>query len=451
MFPSLPPAGWRVSATAILIALSGTAAHAEGFRIQEYSVRDLGLANSGNAAYAADASTVFSNPAALPQLDGRQLNVGLHGILGRGEFTDTGSTDATGAPLSGGNGGDLFNDAVIPNAYYAQPIGDGRFWFGVGLTAPFGLTTDYDNGWTGRYQTLESELTVIDINPSLGFVVNDWLSLGLGVSAQYASVKLTNAVDFGSLCLGQVEPAAPGTCSAIGALPQQADGFVKLDGDDWTLGYNLGALITLSDATRLGLAYRSGIDHGIEGDAQFSAPAAMGALLDPAFTDSQAIAPLNLPARFSVSLHHQATERLALTGDVSWSQWERFDGISVDFDNPAQPDTVETLNYDNTIRYSAGAEYAVKTAWTVRGGVAIEETPTDPDFRSPRVPDADRTVAALGASWTPRENITLDAGYQHIFFEDAEIDETGSGGDTLTGVYDENAADLVALGLTWRF
>ena len=62
-----------------------------------------------------------------------------------------------------------------------------------------------------------------------------------------------------------------------------------------------------------------------------------------------------------------------------------------------------------------------------------------------------RTVAALGASWTPRENVTLDAGYQHIFFEDAQIDETGSGGDTLAGVYDENAADLVALGLSWRF
>lgn len=451
MFPSLPALGWRASATAILIAASGSTAFAEGFRIQEYSVRDLGLANSGNAAYAADASTVFSNPAALPQLDGRQLNVGVHGILGSGEFTDTGSTDATGAPMTGGHGGDLFNNAAIPNAYYAQPLGDGRVWVGIGLTAPFGLTTDYDNGWVGRYQTLESELTVIDINPSLGFVVNDWLSLGLGVSAQYASVKLTNAVDFGSLCLGRVEPVAPGTCSAIGALPQQADGFVKLDGDDWTLGYNLGALFTLTDATRIGLAYRSGIDHGIEGDAQFSVPATLEPLLDPAFADSAAFAPLNLPARLSASLYHQASERLAITADVSWSQWERFDGISIDFASPAQADTAETLNYDNTLRYSAGAEYVISPAWTVRGGFAIEETPTDPDFRSPRVPDADRTVAAFGASWTPRQNVTVDAGYQHIFFDDAAIDETGNGGDTLTGVYDENAADLVALGLTWRF
>ena len=83
--------------------------------------------------------------------------------------------------------------------------------------------------------------------------------------------------------------------------------------------------------------------------------------------------------------------------------------------------------------------------------MAIEQTPTDPDFRSPRVPDEDRTTVALGASWTPRDALTVDAGYQHIFFKDAAIDQTGTGGDTLVGAYDDNAADLVSLGLTWRF
>jgi len=452
MFASLPRTGWRLPATAALIALTASGpALAEGFRIQEYSARDLGLANSGNAALAADASTVFSNPAGLPQLDGRQINLGVHGILGSGEFTNDGSVDALGNPLSGGSGGDLFSNAAVPNAYYAQPIGDGRFWFGLGVTAPFGLTTDYDENWVGRYQTLESELTAIDINPSLGFVVTDWLSLGVGVSAQYVDVKLTNALDFGTVCLSQIEPAAPGTCNAIGALPQQADGQVALEGDDWTLGYNLGAMFTLTDATRIGVAYRSSIDHEIEGDADFDVPAAMVGLLDPAFTDSAATAPLNLPARLSVSLNHRATERLTITADASWSQWERFDGIVVDFDNPAQPNSVESLNYNNTMRYSVGAEYAVDPAWTVRGGFAIEETPTASETRSPRVPDADRTVAAIGASWSPREDVTVDVGYQHIFFDEAKISETGSGGDTLIGVYDDNAADLLAIGVNWRF
>jgi long-chain fatty acid transport protein len=451
MYRLSSPTVRSLSLATVLAALAGSPALAEGFRIQEYSVRDMGLANSGNAALAADASTVFANPAGLPRLDGPQLNVGVHGILGRGAFSNDGSTDATGAPLAGGDGGDLFANAAIPNAYYARPIGDGRAWFGIGLTSPFGLSTDYDSGWVGRYQTLESDLTAIDINPALGITVNDWLSLGVGVSAQYASVRLTNAIDFGSVCLARIEPAAPGSCTALGALPQQADGFVKLDGSDWTLGYNLGALFTLTDATRIGLAYRSAIDHEIDGDAQFAVPASLSGLLAPAFTDTTATAPLNLPARLSLSFHHQATERLALTGDVSWSQWERFDGIAVDFDNPAQPDQTETLNYDNTMRYAAGAEYALDAAWTVRGGVAIEQTPTDPDFRSPRVPDEDRTTVALGASWTPRDALTVDAGYQHIFFKDAAIDQTGTGGDTLVGAYGDNAADLVSLGLTWRF
>ena len=107
--------------SALAIAVAGPAM-ADGFKVQEYSVRDVGLANSGNAALASDASTVFSNPAGMTYLEGPQLNTGIHAIIGRGEFEDGGSVDATGAPLTGGDGGDAFDDAFVPNFYAVMPL-----------------------------------------------------------------------------------------------------------------------------------------------------------------------------------------------------------------------------------------------------------------------------------------------------------------------------------------
>lgn len=435
--------------SALAIAVAGPAM-ADGFKVQEYSVRDVGLANSGNAALASDASTVFSNPAGMTYLDGPQINTGIHAIIGRGEFEDAGSVDALGAPLTGGDGGDAFDDAFVPNFYAVMPLMDGRLWAGLGVSAPFGLTTAYDGEWQGRYQALDSELTVIDINPSIGFRVNDWLSVGAGVSAQYADVRLTNAIDFGAVCLSQVEPQAPGFCASNGILPQQADGRLNLEGDDWSYGFNLGAMIEPWQGGRIGLAYRSEVDHDIEGDAEFNLPPGLSPLFDPAFQDTGASAPLDLPARASVSLRQQVNERLALTGDVTWTQWEDLEGLSVDFENPAQPGQTEVLNYGNTVRFSAGGEYTLNDQWMVRAGAAFDETPTEEAERSGRVPDADRIVLAGGLSWTPREDLTIDAGYQHLFFDDAPIDKVGSSGDRLVGEFD-NAADIVSVGLNWRF
>ena len=157
-----------------------------------------------------------------------------------------------------------------------------------------------------------------------------------------------------------------------------------------------------------------------------------------------------MPARASVSLRQQVNERLALTGDVTWTQWEDLEGLSVDFENPAQPGQTEVLNYGNTVRFSAGGEYALNDAWMVRAGAAFDESPTEESERSARVPDADRIVLAAGLSWTPREDLTIDAGYQHLFFDDAPIDKVGSSGDRLVGEFD-NAADIVSVGLNWRF
>lgn len=447
----IPTAFSLTASAAVLVGIASAPALAEGFKLAEYSVRDLGLANSGNAALASDATTVFSNPAGMTRLGRAQINGGVHYILGRGEFTDSGSVDAFANPLTGSDGGDVFQDTLVPNVYAAMPVMDGRLWLGLGVSAPFGLATDYEGGWQGRYQALESSLLTADINPSLAFQVTDWLSLGAGISAQYVDVELTNAADFGTVCATEVEPVTPpGTCASFGATPQNADGTAELEGDDWSWGWNAGALVDINPAARIGFAYRSEVSHDIEGSAGFSVPMPLESILAPAFTDTAASAPLDLPPSASVSMYYDWSERISFTANATWTGWAgRVDALSVSFDNPAQPPTSEPLNYEDTVRYAVGTEYRGWSDLTLRAGLAFDESPTGRSFRSARIPDADRIVAALGLSWSPEDNVVVDAGYQHLFFDDAPIDKTGQFGDRLAGEFD-NAADIVGIAINWR-
>lgn len=435
-------------AAAALAGVFAASAHAGGFQLSQYSARDFGLANSGGAALADDASTIFTNPAGMTRLQSMQALAGVHGVFGDGSFQNAGSTDALGAPLQGTDGDSLYNDSFIPAAFFAAPLMDGQLWVGLGVTAPFGLNIEYPDNSMTRYQNIRTELRVIDINPSVGWRVNDWLSVGLGVSAQYADATLGSAIDFGAACLAQVEPVAPGTCVATGLLPQQADGRVTVEGDDWSYGWNAGVMLTPAEGTRIGLAYRSAIDHTLTGDSTFEAPPAAQAVFNPAFTDAGGSADLALPDRWSVSLYHQITERFAMTGDVTWTRWSRLQELVVEFDNPAQPDSGEVLGYRNGVRAAIGGEYQTDWDVTLRAGLAFDQGPSTAETRSARAPDSDRVVAALGASWAPVQNWIVDLGYQRIFFDDALIDQVGPAGERLVGEFD-NKANVVGLSLRW--
>ena len=429
--------------SAALAAGAASPALAGGFKLSEYSVLDLGMAGSGYAALAEGPETIWANPAGLTALDGLQIQAGAHGVIGRGEFNDAGSLDALGAPLTGAEEDDLFNDALIPNLYLSRALND-TVTVGLGVNAPFGLATEYRPDSLTRFQAVKSRLQVLDFNPSIGVAVNDELSVGFGLSAQYADASLSNAIDFRAVCLSQ---ASPTQCAASGLAPGPAEGFSRVAGDDWSFGWNAGVLWEPEPGTRVGLSHRSEISHELEGAVEYGKPAG-AALFAPVFNDVSASAPLDLPAETALSLRHQATDRLALNASLVWTWWD-LDALVVDYDNPAQPQTRDRLGYDHAARVSIGAEYDWRPDWTLRAGLAFDESPTPDDERTPRAPDSDRVIASIGASWSPNETVQVDAGWQHLFFDDAEVDRTGAGGDRLVGQFD-NAADIVGVSVTWR-
>lgn len=436
-------------------------AHAAFFQLAENNASGLGNAYAGGAAIADDASTVWYNPAGMTRLSGQQFVAAGHFIQPSTEFDkDSANVHAAagGGAINGGEGGDAGESAIVPNLYYTRQFSS-QLFFGLGINAPFGLATDYEDDWVGRYHALRSEITSVNINPAVAFKVNEAVSLGAGVSVQYIEANLTQAVDFGTACLlaqalGQV---AAGTCTALSLQPQQDDGHADITADDTSLGYNLGVLWNITDATRLGLAYRSQIKHEVKGDADFDTPNAGAATFasGAGLVDTDASANVTLPATLSLSVFHQINPQWAVMGDVTQTRWSSLPELRIEFGSSAS-DSVVTLDLENAYRYAVGATFAPGGAWTYRAGVARDETPTpNASVRTARLPDADRTWIALGAGFQPSPSLVFDFGFVHIKADDAEIDKSLSDAEnaargSLVGTY-EASVNILSAQANWKF
>lgn len=442
----------------IVVALGATSALWSGvagaatFALAEQSASGAGNAFAGAAAVAEDASTIFFNPAGLTRIKGSQFIVAGHAINIDASYSSQSAISAVGTPLTGGNGGNPGGTVFVPNLYYSTEINPALV-FGVGVNVPFGLMTDYDPNWIGRYQALKSDVKTININPTLAWKVNEAVSLGAGIDAQYIRAELSNAIDFGSICFGSFGALAPAVCAPGGFFPQAKDGSVKVEGHDWSYGFNLGALFQVSPETRIGVAYRSKISHELSGgNASFSKPAGLPGPIaaSPTFTDSGAKASITLPESFSLSVFSQINPQWAVLGDVTWTRWSRFKELRIRFDNGA-PDSVTPEEWDDSYRVSLGASYQLNNAWKLRGGVAYDRTPVKDEFRTPRIPDNDRTWVAVGANYRLATADSLDFAYSHGFLKDASLNKAEPPvGGTLVGKYDTKV-DVLSVQYTHSF
>ena len=437
----------RLSVTAALAVHAGSLS-AAGFALIEQSASGVGNAFAGGSAAAEDASTIFFNPAGVTRLPGKQVVVGVHAIDPSVKFANQGSTLAPPAPplaLTGGNGGDAGGWSYVPNLYLSWQLNE-SLWLGVGLNAPFGLKTEYEAGWVGRYQALNSELKTININPSIAYKVNDKVSLGFGLSAQQADATLSKAIDFGLICTG-----VPG-CGFTYGGPQARDGSQELSASDWGYGFNLGALFQISPDMRIGVAYRSRIKYTLSGTSTFSnvpsTPFPLSAI--PQFQNSAASADLTVPDSASLSVLQTFGDKWELMGDITWTQWTTFNQLVVNFANGA-PSNVTTESWQNAWRFSLGMNYRPNEKWKLRSGIAWDQTPVpNSTLRTARIPDNSRTWLAVGASWYFTKNSSLDFGYAHLFVPSAPINHTEQASGTLIGSYD-NSVNILSVQVAYSF
>ena len=408
-----------VSLAALISAQGG--AQAGGFAIREQSATAQGYSFAGAASGSGGLSSMFWNPATITMAPGWHSEWHLSLIVPRVEID----------PLPGtptaifGSSGDIGQDAIVPTGFSSYQIND-RFWVGVSSSAPYGLVTDPRQNWAGQIYSRSSKVFSLNVNPIVGVKVNDWLSLAVGPSLQYFDIRLKSAVT-----------PAPNAPSAI------------LEGDDIGFGFTAGATITPFAGTTIGIGYRSRIDHELEGT--FSIPAGVGGV--PVNRQIPINADLTTPDQVTIGLSQMITPALTVHLGFEWTNWSILEEPLVLGPGGAVVRTLP-LNYDDGFFYSAGFDYKLNNQWTLRAGIAYEESPIDTEIRSTRLPDNDRIWLSVGAGYQWSDKLSFDIAYTHIFTKETDIRITPGHQDYLGVPFlaDVDAAvDIVSVGLRYRW
>jgi long-chain fatty acid transport protein len=137
-------------------------------------------------------------------------------------------------------------------------------------------------------------------------------------------------------------------------------------------------------------------------------------------------------------------------GDVQRTDWHSLRSVDIYFDNPYQAPSSEAFDWTDTTLVSLGAEWDLSPAFTLRGGVARDQSPTHDSTRTPRLPDNTRTLLSVGVTWHATDALSVDAAYQHISIDSPSIDAFTSLGTELEGKFSGHA-DLFGVAAQYRF
>jgi long-chain fatty acid transport protein len=398
----------------LTIATVAGQSFAGGYALNEQSVSGMGTAYAGRSSSAEDATTVVGNPAGMSRIKREQITAGAVLIDAKSDISHASGT------ASGTNDGDMVPLVAVPMGYYVKPI-DENWTFGLGVYVPFGLTTDYEKSFQGRMDGKKSAVQVITVQPTISYRFNEQFSVGFGPTINRISGELSSAL-----------PTPLG------------DAKVKVEGDDTAVGYNIGALYEFTPSTRAGIAYHSKVKYRLKGDTKMT----IAGLVDNKYDGSLR---LETPESVDFSVTHELNDKWTIYAGSTWTRWSRLQEIRVENEGVPAPlsgmlsTIVEPQNWHDTWGHAIGASYKLNPQWTLRAGLAVDQSPTNNQDRSPRIPSGDRRALSLGAGWSPSDDVTIDVAYSYIREEEVKVESEAYRADY------KNSAHGLGAQVTYRF
>ncbi|GAA4651470.1 outer membrane protein transport protein [Kistimonas scapharcae] len=432
---------------AVSACIASGVAQGAGFALNELSAGAAGTANAGRAANPEDASILSSNPAGLAHLEGSQWTVGGALVIPKADLKNASGTNTLPAFNNAGNGdgGDFMSAQFVPSAYFSTQLDD-KWSAGFGIYVPFAAATDYDDNFAGRYLATKTELTNINLQPTIAYKFSDRLSVGVGVFASHMEGTLNQMKRVPS---GNINPF-PGY-----------DAKSSMEGDDWSWGWNVGVIWQPTDRTNIGMSYTSKVDFTVEGEMTLVGGDGSGGY--GPYHKTNGHIDLTLPEKFEIGVTHQLDDRWTLMAGALWTRWSQFDEIvAIDDEgnmpgiDPGAPASYVPENWKDSWAWSVGASYKYDEQWTLKGGYAYDNSPVRNEWRTARIPDVDREWLTIGAKYQPNQDYVVDMAYGYMLKKDTKVNESahppaGSiDGASFSGDY-EMSAHVLMISLTRRF
>ena len=429
--------------------LFASAAQAGGIMLYEVGTADVGLASAGYGARADDASTVFTNPAGMTRLSGKQFVGGGQLLWSNAKF----SIGAGTSPQLGGSDGGY---ATGSNGWF--PGGGGFFSYsvspqlklGLAVTGNFGLGLKYDDDWVGRYYAQQATLIGMSILPSIAYKVNDKLSLGASVNAMYGMFKNQVAINV-------PDALRPGVVVPIQRA--SGDAQLKIKDETWGWGVNLGLLYEVDKGTRLGLVWTSQVNLDFSDRAEFSNLGALGTTLQNAgLIGSNINVGIKVPQTAMASLFTQLDDRWALLGSVGWQQWSKFGQVQLGLDNPLNPTSLTTaLDFKDSWHIALGAQYRLSQPWLLSFGIAYDSDFQDGSQVSPLLPTNSAWRFGFGAQNQLSKTVQWGVAAEYVYGGSldtniqSQLPVALGGRGNLVGSYDNLSIFLVSVYGNWQF
>ena len=405
--------------TALGVVLACSDANASGFYLKEQSAAAQGNAYAGATAGAEDISYSYFNPAAISYHSGTNVEFG-------GTWISPTSV-AKNANNNLGNHddyvGNIVHAAASPQAYFSHQIND-KITAGISLNTPFGMITKYGDDWAGRNHGTLSKIISATFTPMVAYKFNDQLSFGAGIPVQYIKATLRNSV----------------------ALGQGIEDKSTVQGKTIDVGYQLGAIYEPLKGTRFGAGYRSKIKHKIKGDIEFDSLLAQ--------MNQDVSARLTTPATFNLGIYHQINDDWAVMAEYSRVYWSSFDKLIINGKKTGQL-SYTAEKWKDTDFFALGISKQLDSQWKLRLGVAYEKGAVGEEYRTPRIPDSNRTWYSAGLEYKYNEKLTFNVGYTHIAADSAKVNLRGDHrGDERRGSLNaeySNKIHIVAGSITYNF
>ena len=398
-------------------------AHAQGFGLNEIGSCAIGRGFAVTGATCDDASVLFWNPAAATELPGVSVYGGGASIAVTGDFTE----DFTRREYKGDVPKEYPPHGFV--SYHPSP----RVALGVGVYVPYGLTSQWERDFPGRFQARRASLATIYAQPNLAFqLVPGKLSIGGGPVIGHSTVELIQALD-----LSQQTLPNGATFAQVGIPRNTEFAEAKLKGSAVAAGFNVGVKWQPVQKLQLGARFLSKVHFKYdEADAEFSqtptnlvlagtvqAPLVAGTRVDqlvaPQFVsgrlvDQKVRTAISHPAQAQVGGGYRFGESTTISVDYAWIGWHAFKELPVNFQGPASvQNRVLFEDYDDSHSVRTGIEHRLFAAIPLRAGYSFTKTPAPDETVTPLLPDQDRNNYMVGFG-LPISRYMLDFAYLRV-------------------------------------
>jgi long-chain fatty acid transport protein len=423
---------YRVSLIVISVLLAyqqcSFAVGSSGFENASLSASSLARGNAVTAD-PQDSSTIAFNPAGLTEVGDMDVTAGTSLITTSYAYkgTDGSTADASQTVYP------------VPYGYASTKILDGVY-VGFGSNAPFGLQSKWDSTSKFRYTGHFTELKTMSYNFSLGYKVNDRLSMGAGYTYMDGSQK-----QVGKYNVSHIAGAA--------GLP---DGDFELDVEGHGEGYNLGALYKLSDTQNIGLFYRSQVNLHLKGKLSSDNLGAIAGLFTPTGTSdvTSADTDIRLPHNLTLGYSQKLTDKLNWALDLGWTGWSSYDETRITF---GQSNAVLSgfsqfsRDFNDTISVNTALDYALNDATNFQLGYFFYGMAANPANYDNVIPDGDRHGFGIGFDQAfYKGRIQLMYIYELVDSENVTSVSGAGNGANVSGEY-SGSVHILSLGYSGKF